>query len=557
MKKVPLMVFILAGFVSGISVKAQSVGDYRTIASGNWDSASIWQRYNGDWVAAVTPPTEAAGIITIRTGDTVISDRNRTADELVVATGGILHLAVFSGTAGLLLHNGPGIDLLCNGQLVIDGNAALNQDTLIGGSQIKFTADSLKLSGGIGPQFTFNGTGPQVIASNGSGYMGEVVLDNPSNLEITASTSFQKVVFVNGKINVTGTGSLVVTQYSAGFAGQNNTRFIDGMVTCIIYVKNSAIPFSLPMGKGNDYLPIDFTVTQDADMQTNFAFTIKDGAPAARTLPSTLKNVSSVRYYTITKIGDANITDATVKLSYNASDAVSDPSHLRIAKSNGGQWVDLGGMGTGSPDGTILSTVNFTTFSDFVLANDINGGNVLPLNITSFRLTQQGTSVSLFWKAEDESNTDYYEVERRDSDNNRKVIATIKANGNGNYSFTDDLYKSPGLYEYQVKQVNKDGKVFYSKQLSAKVQNFVGKLSIAQLFPNPANALLNYLAVCEHNNLLTVSVTGINGRLIRKQESKANQLATISLNNVASGNYLLTIYNKTTGEKITKEFIKK
>ncbi|MCW3109611.1 MAG: hypothetical protein JWQ09_4117, partial [Segetibacter sp.] len=342
-----------------------------------------------------------------------------------------------------------------------------------------------------------------------------------------------------------------------GFTGQSNTRFIDGRVICIVYVKNSPILFSLPIGKGNDYLPIDFTVTQDTTLQNNFTFTIIDGAPAARTLPPTLQNVSSVRHYTISKSGDANVTNATVKFSYNASDAVSDPANLRIAKSNGTQWVDLGGSASGTPNGAISSTVNFIDFSDFVLANAVSGGNTLPLNITSFRLAQQGTSVSLFWKAEDETNTGYYEVERKDGDNNWKVIATVKVNGNGNYSFTDDLYKSTGLYEYQVKQVNKDNKVFYSKQLSARVQNLVGKLSILQMFPNPAGSSLSFLAVCENNDILTTSITSINGSLIRKQESKANQLATIPLNNVTSGNYLLTIYNKTTGEKIVKGFIKK
>ena len=53
---------------------AQTTGDYRTKASGNWSAAQNWERYNGStWAAIGTPPT-GAETITVQTGDSVFVD---------------------------------------------------------------------------------------------------------------------------------------------------------------------------------------------------------------------------------------------------------------------------------------------------------------------------------------------------------------------------------------------------------------------------------------------------------------------------------------------------
>src|SRR5665648_423153 len=68
----PIVLFIL-----GISASfAQMAGDYKSIASGNWDALATWQRYDGSfWV---TPTTEGwpgqftgTGAVTIKAGDNV------------------------------------------------------------------------------------------------------------------------------------------------------------------------------------------------------------------------------------------------------------------------------------------------------------------------------------------------------------------------------------------------------------------------------------------------------------------------------------------------------
>lgn len=55
-----LLVLSLALIAQAAS--AQSAGDYRSAATGDWNQTSTWQTYNGStWVAAASTPTFADG----------------------------------------------------------------------------------------------------------------------------------------------------------------------------------------------------------------------------------------------------------------------------------------------------------------------------------------------------------------------------------------------------------------------------------------------------------------------------------------------------------------
>ena len=70
MQKLTTLILILS-LVITTSLLSQSVGDYRTKASGNWGNAQIWERYNGSsWAAIGTPPT-GAETITVLAADSV------------------------------------------------------------------------------------------------------------------------------------------------------------------------------------------------------------------------------------------------------------------------------------------------------------------------------------------------------------------------------------------------------------------------------------------------------------------------------------------------------
>ena len=110
--KSKLLLCILLSSLS-ILVYGQSVGDYRSKQTGNWNAASNWERFDGTtWLAAVTPPTSADGVITVRTGHTITVNVNTSADQIIVQASGVLTMA-----ADLTLNDGAGDDLTINGTM--------------------------------------------------------------------------------------------------------------------------------------------------------------------------------------------------------------------------------------------------------------------------------------------------------------------------------------------------------------------------------------------------------------------------------------------------------
>ena len=120
-------IFIMFLTVSSNLVIGQSVNDYRSIASGNWNTLSTWQFYDGaDWIAAAALPSNTSGLITIQNGHTVTISDNRTIDETTIEAGGTLTLS--SGT--LTINNGSGTDLVALGVFNFS-NGTLNGTGLV------------------------------------------------------------------------------------------------------------------------------------------------------------------------------------------------------------------------------------------------------------------------------------------------------------------------------------------------------------------------------------------------------------------------------------------
>jgi len=70
-----------------------STDHYRTVQSGGWDIPATWETSAtgaAPWTTATLPPTSAANTITIRNGHTVSIDASTSADQLTIASGGIL-----------------------------------------------------------------------------------------------------------------------------------------------------------------------------------------------------------------------------------------------------------------------------------------------------------------------------------------------------------------------------------------------------------------------------------------------------------------------------------
>lgn len=62
--KVTMAAFLI--LILSTALKAQTSGDYRSVATGNWTSLSTWEYYNGTtWVAATSYPGQNANVSTV------------------------------------------------------------------------------------------------------------------------------------------------------------------------------------------------------------------------------------------------------------------------------------------------------------------------------------------------------------------------------------------------------------------------------------------------------------------------------------------------------------
>jgi hypothetical protein len=148
---------LLISFVcKPVFLSGQSNGDFRSIVSGTWTTASNWETYNGtSWVAAGASPTNASGVITIQSPNTMTVSANLTVDQVVINSGATMQT---TGAVVLAISNTAGIQLQINGTF-IDGSTA----------NVTFGANARWAYGTTGTLVKATGSSATVWQSNYSG----------------------------------------------------------------------------------------------------------------------------------------------------------------------------------------------------------------------------------------------------------------------------------------------------------------------------------------------------------------------------------------------------
>ena len=125
---IALVIFINL-FNNKAAFAAPVSGDYRSNGSGNWNSETTWERFNGStWVPASTPPTIANNVITIQSGNTVTITSDLTIDQLIVATDAFL---INNEGVNLTISNGSYSDLDVYGTFKNAGKVSINSKATI------------------------------------------------------------------------------------------------------------------------------------------------------------------------------------------------------------------------------------------------------------------------------------------------------------------------------------------------------------------------------------------------------------------------------------------
>jgi predicted extracellular nuclease len=176
----------------------------------------------------------------------------------------------------------------------------------------------------------------------------------------------------------------------------------------------------------------------------------------------------------------------------------------------------------------------------------------LPLTLTSFNASFNGSAAQLTWKSLNEVSVKGFSIERGIDGVTFTEIAFVNANnlaGENSYSYKDNSITSGANY-YRIKTVGKDGTLKLSQVLV--INNRAGIK--ASVFPNP---VISSLTV-NHTSAISgakLSVLTLEGKLIKSLPVQQGAVQTsVAVSELIKGNYLLIYENN--GAKTTTKFSK-
>ena len=510
---------------------AQSIGDYRSAATGDWNTASTWQIYTGIWIGAIAPPTSLNGAVNIRNGHTVTVNSNTTVDQITINAGGTLVLASNTLTLGLLALD----NLVCNGSFQISGgnlNISLASTVTVNGSMLWTDGDITGVlttgtvninSGGI---ITLNTSATKdlltaTINVNSGGTMnwddGDINLNllGIINNNGTISTSCNNAILGLGTLNnnsggvfrKTSTGTttfnVIVTSILGTFKGLGtydfNNLFLNagtispGLSPGIVLVTYSDLdPLNYPL----------LATSSDIDIEIN------DGSGPGTGHDQFVKNGN------LTLKGTLRVTE---------TGSVPDGVYTIV--------LVTGGTIDGDFDNVILpSGYTLSKTATIVL---VTKNSTLPVKLVSFDAKKINNTVKLSWQTSSEHNSDHFDVEKGKPGGTFVKIGEVNAAGSSNqlldYQFTDDQ-PDKGFNLYRIKQVDIDNKSEYSSVRWLKFNDEKSELSV---FPTITEGTI----FIQSNEKTIVELYNLHGnRLLIKEISNNDQ---IDLSKYAAGVYVL------------------
>ena len=358
---------------------------------------------------------------------------------------------------------------------------------------------------------------------------GESAVTLLSNMIITDS-----LALTNGLIDSDSTNLLSINS-GAFVADAIDASFVNGPME---HTGITAATIKFPLGAGTEAHQIDLTVNGPSQDYLG-DFILESAVDLGFTLPLSLERVSDIDYWGISTAGA--VTTAMVELYYNASDFVSDESKLRVAKDDGGgNWLDILGVGSSSPAGTIQSGLNFTDFSLFSLANDTAGSNALPVELLFFEAKPINTWVELSWATASEVNNNFFAVERSGDGFQFEELFTVAGAGHSqiilSYQVADET-PLPGISFYRLRQVDFDGTFAYSP---IRVVDYSGDGSII-VFPNPTAGefTMRLGFVPEHE--VSIVIRDLLGHVVYEKEFAGSEIQIYPESRMNPGVYLVSV----------------
>jgi uncharacterized repeat protein (TIGR01451 family) len=360
-------------------------------------------------------------------------------------------------------------------------------------------------------------------------------------------TNFSAVTLSNGRFGLPAANAANLRfRPAAGFVGNAFFRYL---AVDAAGAESAAVLYSLPVGQDN---AAEYTA-----------------APAkGGTLANAYQNGDL-----ITSAADAN----GAKYSYNSgtTQTTMTDSGVRSASTDAAGSTTLSTLGlalnptTGAITVLNRSLLRAGAYSLSVTTVDEYGGTTtqtvpftiglgpLPVELVSFEAAAQQQHALLTWRTAQEKNNDRFEVERSLDGVRFEKVGEVAGHGNSTtarqYRFVDAGAARLGqqLY-YRLRQVDTDGTATYS---DVRAVSFPKAATVElSLFPNPATDLV-HVRLTGSTGPAQAALYSTTGQLLRKLSFDAAQAATLDVQALPAGTYLLRV-QATDGQVYSQRLVK-
>lgn len=183
----------------------------------------------------------------------------------------------------------------------------------------------------------------------------------------------------------------------------------------------------------------------------------------------------------------------------------------------------------------------------------------LPVVWASVGAVATEDAINVTWATAEESNNDYFEVQRSADGENFTTVGMVEAIGNSStlqsYQF-EDVGPGFGQHYYRIFQVDLDGSRSVSDVVTATLEGGVD-FGITTAFPNPFQNALMIAFDCEVEGTAEIAITDLHGQMVWQQSQVAragtNQV-NLELGRFAAGVYFATV--RTGGKQASKRVVK-
>lgn len=351
--------------------------------------------------------------------------------------------------------------------------------------------------------------------------------------------------------------------------GYNIGRINDGVFDVSIhttanYGTGNGTAIAAPYAEDGDFVAMNrwWNVTPNPQLPSGNTgvkirtyFTDQDSVDVNGSIPGVANdiNIKALHFYKINDFSTSLNPDGNV----NTNDAHADV-YMANAYDMPGYW-EYTYAEASSTDTWSLGKFNNVKYAEYEVAKFSGGGGgfsgengqVFPVELLSFEVTERNGANRAVWITTKEENTQQFNVERSSDGFAYELLGTVLAAGNSvekkTYDFTDFNAPSGNNY-YRLRMIDNDGKFTYSNIVT------VGSVNNAfTVYPNPATTVVFLEGEVLRNG--SVSVMDITGKVVYEERFDNTYLRNIDVSHWYKGLYIVKLYDETNILAGTKKLV--